>query len=44
MHSVHARWLVVLGALTLGACGTNPVTGKRELQLVTGEQEVAIGQ
>ncbi len=44
MRTLKARWFAGLAALALAACGTNPVTGKRELQLVTGEQEVAIGE
>lgn len=35
---------VALLALTLVACGTNPVTGKRELQFVSEQQEISIGQ
>jgi predicted Zn-dependent protease len=34
--------LVVLGAL--GACATNPATGKRELMLVSEGQEIALGR
>jgi predicted Zn-dependent protease len=30
--------------LALAACGTNPVTGKRELQFVSTSQEISIGQ
>jgi predicted Zn-dependent protease len=30
--------------LLLTACGTNPVTGKRELQFVSEDQEIQIGQ
>jgi predicted Zn-dependent protease len=36
--------LVVITSLLLSACGTNPVTGKRELQLVSESQEISIGQ
>jgi predicted Zn-dependent protease len=35
--------VLLLGA-SLAACGTNPVTGKTELQLVSERQEIAIGQ
>ena len=35
-------WLIIL--LTLGGCSTNPVTGKRELYLVSQAQEIQIGQ
>ena len=31
-------------ALTLAGCGTNPVTGKRELQFVSESQEVQLGE
>ena len=31
-------------AVTLGACATNPVTGKRELSLLSEAQEIQIGQ
>ncbi|HKZ72664.1 MAG TPA: M48 family metalloprotease [Steroidobacteraceae bacterium] len=37
-------WTVLLAAIALAGCGTNPVTGKRELQLVTADQEVKIGE
>jgi predicted Zn-dependent protease len=36
--------VVVITSLLLSACGTNPVTGKRELQLVSESQEISIGQ
>jgi len=32
------------GLLVLGGCATNPVTGKRELHLVSQAQEIQIGQ
>ena len=39
------RWLVVLSALALLAgCVVNPVTGEREIALVSTSQEIAIGQ
>lgn len=31
-------------ALTISACATNPVTGKRELSLVSEQQEIQMGQ
>lgn len=35
----------LLGMLvTLGACAVNPVTGKRELSLISSDQELAIGK
>ena len=38
------RPLLVVAALALAACATNPVTGKRELALISAEQEIALGQ
>lgn len=38
------RTLPLLAALLLAACGVNPVTGKKELQLVSESQEIRIGQ
>lgn len=35
---------VLLSLLALGACTTNPVTGERELTLVSAGQEIAIGE
>jgi predicted Zn-dependent protease len=37
-----ARWTFT--ALALAACATNPVTGKRELSLVSEQQEIQMGQ
>ena len=36
--------LVCLAALLSAGCGTNPVTGKREFQIVSEAQEIQIGQ
>lgn len=36
--------VVLVLALGLAACGTNPVTGKKELQFVSESQEVEIGR
>lgn len=36
--------LVAVPLLLLGACATNPVTGKNELALISAQQEVQIGQ
>jgi predicted Zn-dependent protease len=46
MHPrVHfSRILAGVALLTLAACSRNPVTGKRELILMSTEQEVALGQ
>jgi len=38
------RGVILLAALTLAACGTNPVTGKREIQFISEAQEVQIGE
>lgn len=35
---------IVLLTWVIAGCGVNPVTGKRELQLVSAEQEIQIGQ
>jgi predicted Zn-dependent protease len=35
---------LALAALMLSACGTNPVTGKREIQFVSEAQELQIGE
>lgn len=37
------RPLLLLALLALSGCGTNPVTGERELQFVSESQELAIG-
>jgi len=44
IHRSH-RSLLALGALVLavGACATNPVTGRRELSLISESQEIAMG-
>ena len=36
--------IVVITSFLLSACATNPVTGKRELHLVSESEEIAIGQ
>lgn len=38
------RFIVLLGTAALGACATNPVSGDRELALVSENQEIQIGQ
>jgi predicted Zn-dependent protease len=35
---------VVCASGLIGACGVNPVTGKKELQFISQSQEIAIGQ
>ena len=36
------RWIAL--SLMVAACATNPVTGKRELSLVSEQQEIQMGQ
>src|SRR5690554_6049977 len=36
--------LVALAAMALAACGINPVTGERELQFISQQQELNIGE
>jgi len=45
MRAPHRIWpaLLLLGAALTG-CGTNPVTGKRELQFVSEASEISMGQ
>jgi predicted Zn-dependent protease len=38
------RRLAITTSLLLAACATNPVTGKRELSLVSEQQEIQMGQ
>ncbi len=42
------RWLalaaLLAAALAVGGCATNPVTGKRELSLISTEAEIKLGQ
>lgn len=37
-------WILPLLAIALSACGTNPVTGKKEIQFVSEGQEIKIGE
>ena len=37
-------WVLLASVLLLSACGVNPVTGKREFQLVSEAQEIEIGE
>ena len=43
LHRIQIH-LAALIALTLTACGVNPVTGKREIQFVSEAQELQIGE
>ncbi len=36
--------IAIFSALAAGACATNPVTGKRELALISESQEIAMGR
>jgi len=38
------RWLVALVAVLATGCAVNPVTGEREIRIVSEAQEVALGQ
>ncbi|MBT8143253.1 MAG: M48 family metalloprotease, partial [Gammaproteobacteria bacterium] len=39
------RWLLLpVAAAVLAACGTNPVTGEKDLILMSEEREIAIGR
>lgn len=38
------RLAIAVAMVTLGGCATNPVTGKRELSLISESQEIAMGQ
>lgn len=42
-HTVYAAAAMLLLNLVAG-CATNPVTGKRELELITRDQEIALGE
>jgi predicted Zn-dependent protease len=43
MESLTTRWIVAAVFLTLG-CATNPVTGRRELSLISESQEIDMGR
>jgi predicted Zn-dependent protease len=43
-HSISRSLAVAAGALTFAGCVINPVTGDRELALVSADQEIAIGE
>ena len=38
------HWLLAIALLSLAGCATNPVTGKKEIQMVSQGQEVQIGE
>lgn len=44
MSRIHLLFLAAFSAAILSACGTNPVTKKKEFQFVSEQQEVTIGQ
>ncbi len=44
-HIKQTLWLsIFVGAIALQSCSRNPVTGKRELILMSQDQEIALGQ
>lgn len=44
LKSITTRVLITLGLLTVGlSCAVNPVTGKKELMLMSEQQEIALG-
>ncbi|HVR43305.1 MAG TPA: M48 family metalloprotease [Thermoanaerobaculia bacterium] len=44
MRAHARRTLLPLAVILLAACATNPVTGKRQLAMITESQEIAMGQ
>ena len=44
MNRFGLLWTTAAAALVLGSCARNPVTGQRELVLVSESQEIAMGQ
>jgi predicted Zn-dependent protease len=44
MKVPHSALPLVLSAILLGSCATNPVTGERELSLMSEAQEIQLGQ
>lgn len=42
-RSILAGWLVSLALFALTGCGTNPVTGKKELQFISEASELQLG-
>ena len=46
MHKPTSILLAMISAITLAltGCGVNPVTGKKEMQLVSEQKEIEIGQ
>ena len=43
-HSFLQALLLVLAVLTFTTCATNPVTGKRQVSLISEQQEIQMGQ
>jgi predicted Zn-dependent protease len=43
-RSRHAGWILLAPGLALLACAVNPATGRRQLMLVSEDQEIAMGQ
>lgn len=44
MHNLLRLSLIILTASWIQACSVNPVTGEREISLISAEQEVAMGE
>ena len=44
MYKFFKAGLVAFSLSLLAACGTNPVTGQQELQLVSQSEEISIGK
>ena len=44
MISITNKSWIVMAALVTAACATNPVTGRRELSLISESQEIQMGQ
>ncbi len=44
MRALNRAFVLLLSAIVLAACGTNPVTGERELQFISTAQEIKIGE
>ena len=44
IHKIITMLAILAGAMTLPACSVNPVTGKKELSLISNQQEIQMGQ
>src|SRR4029077_12084723 len=43
-RTFRAAWILLAPGLALLACAVNPATGRRQLMLVSEDQEIAMGQ